>query len=393
MVRYLNITRRHFQNFISFQAYSNNSINLPIHYRHPNGFLLRSSYRSEIGVQNENLLIGTRVMNFKLENIGIGKAFLYSLVTHWNLNLNGILVLISSSILIIASLLYAIYSFVSCVCGKRRNSRVFETLETHDLEILAEDKETAALTEYDFGLYNVDDPLPIDFRRVSIDKDLRKKISTKKSTNSKSAIKKRVILKLDNDLESQADASTITESTIATSESSSLFGNRQKSNLASTTPVATSAYFDQPDNGEEADNDGSDSRILKTLLTVLGQGMTITKYNEKGLKQIHLHLADGVELRWRTVKMFAKKGKKLNLREVRFVNWGKQTKKFHMPVARNAFDEHCFSLVTGSDTVDFEARNVVERDALAQGFSILVNRLKGIKPSGSEAVLNPSNKL
>lgn len=104
--------------------------------------------------------------------------------------------------------------------------------------------------------------------------------------------------------------------------------------------------------------------------------MTLTIYNEKGAKQANVTLVGGCELHWKTMKYFAKKGKQLNLREVSFVHWGKQTNKFHLPVSKNAIDDHCFSLVTSKYSVDFEASSKVERDALAQGFTILTTRFK-----------------
>lgn len=103
-------------------------------------------------------------------------------------------------------------------------------------------------------------------------------------------------------------------------------------------------------------------------------------YNEKGAKQANVTLVGGSELHWRTVKMFAKKGKQMNLREVLFVNWGKQTNKFHLPGSKIAIDDCCFSLVTAKDTIDFEASSKVERDALAQGFTILLTRFKEKRP-------------
>lgn len=103
-------------------------------------------------------------------------------------------------------------------------------------------------------------------------------------------------------------------------------------------------------------------------------------YNERGAKQVNVTLIGGSELNWRTVKLFSKKGKQLNLREVLFVNWGKQTNKFHLPTSKIAVDDCCFSLVTAKDTVDFEATSKVERDALAQGFTILLARFKEKRP-------------
>jgi len=120
-----------------------------------------------------------------------------------------------------------------------------------------------------------------------------------------------------------------------------------------------------------------DPRLVKTLLTVLEDGMLITKHGTGGPKPVILTLA-GNELTWRTNgKLFPipKSGKKLHLSEITLVNWGKQTNTFHLQSARGATEEHCFSLITAwADSLDFECKSRVERDALAQSFAILVAR-------------------
>lgn len=124
----------------------------------------------------------------------------------------------------------------------------------------------------------------------------------------------------------------------------------------------------------------SDSALAQTLLTVLNQGMTLMIYNEHGAKQAKVTLVGGSILHWRTERMFSKKGKQLNIREVLFVNWGKQTNKFHLPGSKVAVEDCCFSLVTAKESLDFEASSKVERDALAQGFTILITRFKDKSP-------------
>lgn len=119
-----------------------------------------------------------------------------------------------------------------------------------------------------------------------------------------------------------------------------------------------------------------DSVLAQTLLTVLSQGMVLIVYNEKGAKQATVTLVGGSELHWRSVKLFSKKGKQLNLREVLFVSSGKQTKKFKLKTSEIAVEDCCFSLTTSTDTIDFEATSKVERDALVQGFTILLTRFE-----------------
>jgi hypothetical protein len=159
----------------------------------------------------------------------------------------------------------------------------------------------------------------------------------------------------------------IKESDIDYSEESSLLGGLDSGTKAAEPPKSA-----------------GDDALAKTLLSVLDQGMTLTLYSFRGGKQVHISLVNGCELRWRTLKLFAKKGKHLDLHDVMFVNTGKQTKKFHLPQAGTAVEDLCFSLITSVDSLDFEASSKVERDALVQGFTILVSRLKE-KP-GQEGV-------
>jgi hypothetical protein len=123
-----------------------------------------------------------------------------------------------------------------------------------------------------------------------------------------------------------------------------------------------------------------DSVLAQTLLSVLSEGIVMMLYNDKGAKQVNVTVVGGSVLHWRTAKLFSKKGKQLNLREVLFVHWGKQTPKFHLPTSNIAVEDCCFSLVTADDTIDFEATSKAERDAFAQGFTILLTRFKEKRP-------------
>mmetsp|Transcript_24336 Transcript_24336/g.23381 ORF Transcript_24336/g.23381 Transcript_24336/m.23381 type:complete len:273 (+) Transcript_24336:157-975(+) len=140
------------------------------------------------------------------------------------------------------------------------------------------------------------------------------------------------------------------------------------------------AGIDEESGGGQLLPSQDDSVLAQTLLTVFGQGMTLIIYNEHGAKRTKVTLVGGSVLQWRTDRLFSKKGKQLNIREVQFVNWGKQTNKFHLPGSRIAVEDSCFSLVTARETLDFEASSKAERDALAQGFTILMTRFKEKTP-------------
>ena len=54
---------------------------------------------------------------------------------------------------------------------------------------------------------------------------------------------------------------------------------------------------------------------------------------------------------------------------------GKATSNFQKDL--RAEEELCFSLVTQKTTLDLETRSKLERDSLARGFQISVDRVKG----------------
>ena len=96
-------------------------------------------------------------------------------------------------------------------------------------------------------------------------------------------------------------------------------------------------------------------------------------------KQIQLTLV-GTELRWKAAKVFARNHYRIDLRDIKYVEWGKQTSTFQKHPSMGAADDLCFSLITDKVTVDLEASSKVERDALVQGFSLVVG---GLRMSGS----------
>jgi len=119
-----------------------------------------------------------------------------------------------------------------------------------------------------------------------------------------------------------------------------------------------------------------DEALRRTFYSVLKEGMTMVLHTaDKNPKQIHLTLVN-TELRWRSLKVFARNQYKIDLRDIRSIEWGKQTSNFQRSTAFAVADETCFSLVTEKIVVDLEASSKVERDALVQGFTIVVSGLK-----------------
>lgn len=118
-----------------------------------------------------------------------------------------------------------------------------------------------------------------------------------------------------------------------------------------------------------------DLTLLTAFTSVLRQGITISLHTIKGVKQINLTLA-GTELRWQSLKVFVRKVSKLDVKDILYIEMGKKTTSFKLTGASSVLDDYCFSLITNQESIDLEATSKVERDALAQGFAILIARAR-----------------
>jgi len=121
---------------------------------------------------------------------------------------------------------------------------------------------------------------------------------------------------------------------------------------------------------------GTMNRVLRsTFHSVLSEGLSIILHSGDSYMQVKMTLA-GNELRWRSKKVMSTKSYKMNLKEIQFIEWGKQTNNFRKPSLKDVKDENCFSLVTVDTTFDFETSSRVERDALVQGFMLAISDLR-----------------
>ena len=118
-----------------------------------------------------------------------------------------------------------------------------------------------------------------------------------------------------------------------------------------------------------------DLTLLTAFTSVLRQGITISLHTIKGVKQINLTLS-GTELKWQSLKVFVRKISKLDVKDILYIEMGKKTTSFKLPGASSVLDDYCFSLITNQESIDLEASSKVERDALAQGFAILIARAR-----------------
>ena len=127
-----------------------------------------------------------------------------------------------------------------------------------------------------------------------------------------------------------------------------------------------------PSSGYKVD---PDLTLLTAFTSVLRQGITISLHSIKGVKQINLTLS-GTELKWQSLKVFVRKISKLDVKDILYIEMGKKTTNFKLPSASSVLDDYCFSLITNQESIDLEASSKVERDALAQGFAILIARAR-----------------
>merc|ERR550537_409731 len=130
----------------------------------------------------------------------------------------------------------------------------------------------------------------------------------------------------------------------------------------------------------------TDKALMETFVKVLTQGMKLKMYyakEGKGPKDVKLELVDKL-LQWTSsnkrsgiLGMVQSKPKSVEITNVKTIEWGKRTATFQATsVDPPVDDEKCFSLVLENGTsLDFETSSKVERDSLAQGFTILINSM------------------
>lgn len=171
----------------------------------------------------------------------------------------------------------------------------------------------------------------------------------------------------DNALETSSEASSLLGGEVLTAAA----GGGRNSTLTSSPALSGAAK-----GGGYKDLSPQDEALRKTFHSVLKEGMTMLLHTgDKTPKPIQLTLV-GTELRWKAAKVFARNQYKIDLRDIKFVEWGKQTSTFLKHPSMGASEDLCFSLITDKVTVDLEASSKVERDALVQGFSLVVSGLR-----------------
>ena len=130
----------------------------------------------------------------------------------------------------------------------------------------------------------------------------------------------------------------------------------------------------------------TDKALMDTFVLVLTQGMKLKMYyskDGKAPKDVKLELVENGLLQWTNANrrsgilgMVQSRPKNVKITDVKTIEWGKRTATFQGTATNQPKDEDCFSLVLENGvSLDFETTSKVERDSLAQGFTILINNM------------------
>lgn len=157
-----------------------------------------------------------------------------------------------------------------------------------------------------------------------------------------------------------------------------MYGTTDDTTLASEHEDSTetsSLLADRNDSTGQSSSGAATDAIRATFQNVMSEGLSIVLHSGDSYMQVKMTLS-GSELKWRSRKVMSTKSYKMSLREVQFIEWGKQTQNFKKPELSEVKDENCFSLVTEDTTFDFETSSKAERDALVQGFMLAIKDLR-----------------
>jgi hypothetical protein len=121
-----------------------------------------------------------------------------------------------------------------------------------------------------------------------------------------------------------------------------------------------------------ADQPVNDQDLLRTFKKVLASGVNMIQHGATGpAVQIHLSLRKNV-LYWSGGRPVNAK-RELAIPDIMFIDICKNTAGFVAGSSSKGVEQDvCFSLVTSDQSLDLEATSKMEREAMAQGFSMLM---------------------
>lgn len=135
------------------------------------------------------------------------------------------------------------------------------------------------------------------------------------------------------------------------------------------TSIATSATsFTEGDIGEK--------ELLQTFLAVLADGLALVMHTSRGKpRRVKVWLED-TELMWRAARSVNVMRKKhtVDINDLSHVESGKATAVFRRTANARLSDDLCLSLVCNNgSTIDLEASSRMEREAIKQGFAMVIH--------------------
>ena len=122
--------------------------------------------------------------------------------------------------------------------------------------------------------------------------------------------------------------------------------------------------------------DDSNRRLFDIFLSVLGEGISITKHNDRDSIKIILHMNyEKKSLTYKPFSGWAPRKKGVKLQDLVSVWRGKESNTFQTPRLTFLQSDVCFTLVLSSGVeLNLEANSKMERDALCQGFELLIEK-------------------
>ena len=117
---------------------------------------------------------------------------------------------------------------------------------------------------------------------------------------------------------------------------------------------------------------GTSTTLAWALRGILSDGVNMIQHGATGpAVQVHLSLRKNV-LYWSGGRPVNGR-RELPIPEIMFIDIGKNTAGFVSGHSAKQVDQDlCFSLVTSDQSLDLEATSKMEREAMAQGFSMLM---------------------
>lgn len=124
-----------------------------------------------------------------------------------------------------------------------------------------------------------------------------------------------------------------------------------------------------------------DRALIDTFKSVLSEGYHVTLHRSTGKPRavrICIDAEDPTALRWSVVKSITRRQYSLDLSDVTAVEIGTRnfTKNALTSTELPHYEDMCFSLTTQTSSLDIQTTSKMEREAMAQGFTMLTDDIR-----------------